>query len=239
MEIKDITISKKRATMQDVADAAGVNRSTVARVIEKPDIVSQKTRSRVEGAINKLGYTPNRLASALRGKRSRIVTVLAPPRLAGVYGAIVTELTNQLSKEGLIVNLFPVLNDAEQNTSIIREALGWSPALLINIGMPLDNNVVEIMKASKIPVVHLFDRPIINFGSCISYDHKAAALSLVSHLISRGNKHIGYVHHGAKFTVHACSEIDLRDSEKPFKTLVEWLLRLKTSKRLILLRGPF
>ena len=182
--------------MQDVANAAGVNRSTVARVIEKPDLVSQKTRSKVEDAIKKLSYTPNRLASSLRGKRSRIITVLAPPRLAAVYGAIVTELTNQLSKEGFIVNLFPVLNDAEQNTSIVREALGWSPAVLVNIGMPLDNNVVEIIKASKIPVVHLFDRPKIKFGSCISYNHRAAAFSLVSHLISRGKKHIGFVHHG-------------------------------------------
>ncbi|MDG1319521.1 MAG: LacI family DNA-binding transcriptional regulator [Paracoccaceae bacterium] len=192
--------SRKRATMKDVADEAGVNRSTVARVIEQPELVAKKTRLKVEGAINKLDYMPNRLASALRGKRSRIVTLLAPPRLAAVYGAIVTELTKKLSEEGLIVNLFPISRDAKANTSIIREALGWSPAVLVNIGMPLAENAIDIIKASNIPVVHLFDRPIIQFGSCVSYDHKAAALSLVSHLVSRGNRHIGYVHRGGDTT---------------------------------------
>lgn len=196
MEMSPPHISRKRPTMTDVANEAGVNRSTVARVIEQPDVVARKTRKKVEDAIHKLGYMPNRLASALRGKRSRIVTVLAPPRLAAVYGAIVTELTARLRKEGLIVNMFPVSRNDRENTEIIREALGWSPAVLVNVGMPFAGNAIEIVKASGIPIIHLLDRPKVQFGSCVSYDQKAAALSLTAHLVSRGNRNIGYVHRG-------------------------------------------
>ena len=196
MEMTRPKQSPKRPTMADVASEAGVNRSTVARVIEQPDLVAKKTLRKVEDAIAKLGYMPNRLASALRGKRSRIVTILAPPRLAAVYGAIVTELTKRLGKEGLIVNLFPVSRDENENVDIIREAVGWSPAVLVNVGMPIAENAIKILKSSGIPIVHLLDHPTIQFGSCVSYDHKAAALSLTSHLISRGNRHIGYVHRG-------------------------------------------
>lgn len=60
--------SSRRATITDVAAAAGVSRQTVSNTINAPDRVRPLTRARVLAEIDRLGY---RASSAARGLRSR------------------------------------------------------------------------------------------------------------------------------------------------------------------------
>lgn len=60
----------KNATLEDVARHAGVSYQTVSRVLNKSVNVAEKTRIRVELAIEELCYVPNRLAQQLVGKRT-------------------------------------------------------------------------------------------------------------------------------------------------------------------------
>ena len=57
-----------RATMQTVADAVGVSRSTVSNAYGRPDQLSPELRERIFAAARTLGYTgPNPAARSLRG----------------------------------------------------------------------------------------------------------------------------------------------------------------------------
>lgn len=49
---------KKSATIYDVSELAGVSTATVSRVLNDPGKVSEKTRKRVENAIEELDYKP-------------------------------------------------------------------------------------------------------------------------------------------------------------------------------------
>ena len=61
---------KKRVTIHEVAQEAGVSRQTVSRVINnRPDVASD-TRKRVEEVIRELGYQPSAIARSLSRKRS-------------------------------------------------------------------------------------------------------------------------------------------------------------------------
>lgn len=51
--------------MEDVARRAGVALGTVSNVLNRPGVVSEATRSRVQQAIEDLGFSPNRAARAL------------------------------------------------------------------------------------------------------------------------------------------------------------------------------
>jgi DNA-binding LacI/PurR family transcriptional regulator len=61
---------KKRVTIKDVAQAAGVSTQTVSRVINKFSYVSEETRKRVEAVVEQLGYYPGTLARSLIQQRS-------------------------------------------------------------------------------------------------------------------------------------------------------------------------
>ena len=73
------------ATLATVAAAAGVSRQTVSNALNSPDLLRPDTLERVQRAIDRLGYTPNRAARNLRTRTSHLVGPAAGPRGRG-YG---------------------------------------------------------------------------------------------------------------------------------------------------------
>ncbi|MDQ4502860.1 LacI family DNA-binding transcriptional regulator [Sinomonas sp. ASV322] len=69
----------KTAGIRDVAKMAGVSVTTVSHVLnETPHTrVAEETRSRVREAAKSLGYGPNRVAQALRTRRSGLIGLLS------------------------------------------------------------------------------------------------------------------------------------------------------------------
>jgi LacI family transcriptional regulator len=66
------------ATMQDVAERAGVSKTTVSHVINGTRHVSEETCARVLAAMAELNYQPNLLARSLRRKQTRTLGLLVP-----------------------------------------------------------------------------------------------------------------------------------------------------------------
>lgn len=66
----------KRATLDDVAQCAGVSYQTVSRVVNDHPSVAESTRERVLQAIKELDYRPNRTARSLAMRRSNTVGVV-------------------------------------------------------------------------------------------------------------------------------------------------------------------
>jgi LacI family transcriptional regulator len=62
--------SPMTATIEDVARRAQVSISTVSRVINRPQMVSEATRTRVETVIKQLAFRPNAYAQGLMRSRS-------------------------------------------------------------------------------------------------------------------------------------------------------------------------
>src|SRR5947207_15087256 len=75
-------------TIADVAKAAEVSIPTVSRILNNKEYVADKTRNRVNQAIQKLGYVPHIQARRLRGGESRTLAlhypVESPHLLSGV-----------------------------------------------------------------------------------------------------------------------------------------------------------
>ena len=69
-------MQKNRATIDDVAALAEVSIKTVSRVVNCEPNVRDSTRERVEAAIVKLKYRPNRAARNLASLRSHIIALV-------------------------------------------------------------------------------------------------------------------------------------------------------------------
>jgi DNA-binding LacI/PurR family transcriptional regulator len=68
-------LKKKRVTSQDVADLAGVSRTTVSLVLNDVEgiHISPETRQKVHEAAEELGYVPNATAQALATQRAKAI----------------------------------------------------------------------------------------------------------------------------------------------------------------------
>ena len=64
---------KKRVTIDDVAEKAGVSRQTVSRAINGLNGISATTRDRVLEAVNYLGYRPSRLAQGMASQHTSTI----------------------------------------------------------------------------------------------------------------------------------------------------------------------
>lgn len=73
--MKTNSSKKKRPSMKDVAQQAGVSRTTVSFVINKvPNAnIPQETQDRVWAAVDELDYRPNALARGLRAQRTHAI----------------------------------------------------------------------------------------------------------------------------------------------------------------------
>ncbi len=66
------------ATIIDVAERAGVSVATVSRMMNNPDVVSEKTKKKIHKAMEELHYQPNAMARALQQKKSNIIGLVLP-----------------------------------------------------------------------------------------------------------------------------------------------------------------
>ena len=78
MPATDPNGGKPRATIRDVASAAGVSIATVSRVLNGRRDVSPQTREAVLRAVQEQGFAMNRNARALSGGKTGLVGVTVP-----------------------------------------------------------------------------------------------------------------------------------------------------------------
>lgn len=77
-----------KATIRDVAQAAGVSQSTVSRVLNKNGYVSADALERVMRAVKALDYSPSAIAVSLSKSRSRIIGVIVPQVFAPFFSQL-------------------------------------------------------------------------------------------------------------------------------------------------------
>lgn len=79
-------------SIKEVAKLAGVSIATVSRYLNSPDTVRDKTRAKVQQAIQQTGYAPNSLARNFRRGKTSLVMVVLPsvgdPFFTGVMRGI-------------------------------------------------------------------------------------------------------------------------------------------------------
>lgn len=183
-----------RPRMSDIARAANVNRITVSRALSHPELVAADTLQRVNETIVKMGYIPNQIARGMKAQHSRIVSLVTPPQMSGVYGAILETLARELYKSNLIINLFPVQGIAGEQEAVLRELAGWRPAAIAVLGTQLTQASVRILRDAHVPLIELLNYDETGPGTCVGYDQREAASALTEHLLQRGYGKVCYVH---------------------------------------------
>ncbi len=70
---------KKRATINDIAAAAGVSKATVSNVMNKKyDKVNDETYEKIVKIMKEMDYEPNFTAKSLSTGKSKLISVIIP-----------------------------------------------------------------------------------------------------------------------------------------------------------------
>jgi LacI family transcriptional regulator len=91
--------------LASVARLAGVSTATVSNTLNRPDMVSPQTRSKVMQAIEELDFVPNRAAATLRQGRNRLLGLVIPDVVNPFYAAIVDAVVETADRNRYVVAL--------------------------------------------------------------------------------------------------------------------------------------
>lgn len=148
---------KKRATIIDVAKAAGVSPSTVSRVLNGRSgnvPISDTTRKQVEEVVAALGYEASVFAAALRTERTgvlgAVIRDIRDPFLSLLLQEI-QEVAYQAGQEVLIGHARYDINRAERILRLMRGRLFDGMILLGD--MPGDDMVIRELNQYPVPFV--------------------------------------------------------------------------------------
>ncbi|MDN3241426.1 LacI family DNA-binding transcriptional regulator [Glycomyces tritici] len=123
--------SYQRATLRDVAQAAGVSPSTASRVLNGGDLrVSERLSARVLAVAESLGYVSNQAARALRGRRTAVVLLASDPRTASV-AAIAAGMEAAGRERGALVSITGVGSGAAAHRTALEVLRALRPRALV------------------------------------------------------------------------------------------------------------
>ena len=186
----------KRATIKEVARAAGVSIQTVSRVInDRPD-VSPETRERIQQVILELDYRPSALARSLIQQRSHTLgVVIAGLKYIGPSRSLngITSMAEQL-KYALLLEEIPHF-DTEDIQPILQNLLARHVDGIVWAVPEVGENrrwVDEILENVPVPVVFLTMQARAGV-SIVSVDNYAGGVLATRHLLEQGRLHIGHI----------------------------------------------
>ncbi len=178
----------------DIADLAGVSKTTVSRVINNKTGVKDETRIKVLDAIEKLDYTPNQTAKSLATRKSRVIGVIYNVFNASIY----LNLANLLEKYAAQFNYNVVFcstnDDCQTKLRYVQYFTGGAADGLILFGSDCrDSEVVQKIIDSKYPIVvieNYFNDIKVND---IIIDNFGGAKRAVQYLIELGHTKIAHI----------------------------------------------
>ena len=178
-------------TIRDVAKHAGVAPITVSRVINNADYVSQKTRDRVEAAVEELGYVPNMLGQSLRFKRTMTLALVLTDITNPFWTTVARGVEDVAQANGYSIILCNTdESEAKQEQYLQMLLRRRIDGILLVPASSSDPNPVQLIQKQGIPVV-LLDRKIPNVQvDIVRADSENGAYQLTNHLLSLGHKHI-------------------------------------------------
>src|SRR5437868_5659559 len=91
---------KRQTTLTDIARIAGVAPMTVSRVVNGNGYVSAELRSRIEQTIERLNYSPNRLARSLKGTPTGVIGILVPDLAHPFNAELARDIEEALAEDG-------------------------------------------------------------------------------------------------------------------------------------------
>lgn len=176
-----------------VAKAAGVHRSTVSRAFSRPEAVKAETREHVLRVAAELGYTMNPLAQALRSKTSTFVPLIVPNVSNPFYAELAQAMTRAAGDRGYQLMLCVTNGDRAQADGYLQAMQSlYAPFGVVAPSTRIDiDKLAEFEFGRRVVVTdHLAqDAPVPS----VTVDNRRGIELAFEHLRSLGHHRIGYV----------------------------------------------
>jgi DNA-binding LacI/PurR family transcriptional regulator len=203
-----------RVTLQTLADALGVSRTTASNAFNRPDQLNPALRERVLALAAELGYAgPDPAGRALRSGRSGSIGVVFTeglsyafddPAAVATLGGVAAEAERAATSLVLLPASFS--STGGPSAEAVRSAI--VDAFFI-ISLPEEHPAVAAALERNVPVV-VADTPRVAGVPFVGVDDRAGARAAAAHLAELGHRNLGVI----AFRLRADEHEGLVDAER-------------------------
>lgn len=188
------------STLAEVAQAAGVSRSTASRALNNSPRISEATKERVRKAAKKVNFVPNARGRALAVGRSKTIAVLVTEPLSELFGdptysAFLCGITEELSESSYLPVMLQASSPHERDR--VREHFERrSFDAVIDVSPYEGSELLEVLRELGVPTVlcgQLENHPYRNVFSTVYSDDEEGARFAAAAMRERGRQHVAAV----------------------------------------------
>lgn len=183
-------------TLEEIAELAGVSRSTVSRVVNGNERVREETRKRVQSVIDQINFQPNIAARSLAAKRTGIIGLVIPAGVSALFNdpyfpQLIQGISAACNKNEYSMMLW--VDEPTYHLRTTRQLLhsGLLDGVIIS-SMLMDDPIIKSLHERKMPFVLVGRHPDLDVNY-IDIDNQAGAFTATSFLINCGYDRIATI----------------------------------------------
>ncbi|MGP4060922.1 LacI family DNA-binding transcriptional regulator [Halobacillus sp. H74] len=178
-------------TINDIAELAGVSRTTVSRALNSSGYVSEEARDRIMKIVDETGYMPSQSAKSLRTKRSGVIGIILPRLSTETSTRVVNGINETLAKEGFQILLTDTELDKKKEIEYIRLLKSRHVDGIILLATNVNDELIDTIHHTGIPFLAIGqDLPGV---TSLVYEDYHAASDLTNMLIHKGHEKVAFI----------------------------------------------
>ncbi|WP_309083940.1 LacI family DNA-binding transcriptional regulator [Chelativorans sp.] len=180
---------KGGVTISQVAEAAGVARSSVSRAYTKPHMLSPDTVEHIKAVAERLGYIPNHTARALSTGRNGNIALIVPDVANPFFPPLIRAAQGEADRYDFCVFLGNSEEDAEKEDKLLSRLSSQVEGVILASPRLSDERILA--HASLKPMV-LINRNVEGIPRVL-IDSGTGVAQATRHLAEQGHRRIVYV----------------------------------------------
>ncbi|HEY0755469.1 MAG TPA: substrate-binding domain-containing protein [Ktedonobacteraceae bacterium] len=180
-------------SIREVAQRAGVSLGTVSNVLNRPEMVSEATRLRVQAVIEQLGFVRNGSAHQLRARRSYHLGLIVLDVTNPFFTEVARGVEDAANAAGYVVILCNSDSSADKESRYLHMIEEQRTAGVVITPVQNDLAYLQHLRQRNIAVV-LLDRPSQARDLCsVAIDDVLGGELATRHLLELGHRRIAFV----------------------------------------------
>jgi|GEM_PF-7117780 len=184
---------KKKVTIQQVAQLAGVSGATVSYILNGSrngkSRASESTRTRVRSAAEELGYIPNAVARNQQRPRTESICLITS-KLTPENMVLARHLQARADKEGYQLLISTVKSKARELQFFYKLQKGVADGAIIFDSHALDGDYYRQLAQSGLSLVVIDDQAEPDNFDVVQHNLEAVCKQAIDLLVAKGHKHI-------------------------------------------------
>ncbi len=188
-----VSIPYRRPTLRDVAQTAGVSRSTASRVLSGHHAVSSEAAQRVRTAASEVGYLPNSTARTLRTNRTMLTGLILNNLVNATFHVVAEIVQRRLGQAGYRMILCVTGGDPEEEAGYLQTLAEQGVDGIVIVGSGENSERLRSIHQSGTAVVNLIRAGRDAPGDKVLASDRDGAELAARELLELGHRNIAYI----------------------------------------------